>query len=65
MFGGLLTVTQTERSKAVPADVVATAKEADVTDTQIVDAAMAIASIAFTNLFNRINNTTLDFPAAD
>jgi hypothetical protein len=52
-------------SGTVPADVVAAVKEAGVTDTQIVDVTMAVASIAFTNLFNRINDTTLDFPAAD
>jgi uncharacterized peroxidase-related enzyme len=34
------------------------------TDAQIVDMTLAITSITFTNLFNRINNTTLDFPAA-
>jgi uncharacterized peroxidase-related enzyme len=56
----LLTTTGT-----VPADVVAAVQQAGVTDAQIVDVTMAIASIAFTNLFNRINDTTLDFPAAD
>jgi uncharacterized peroxidase-related enzyme len=52
-------------SGTVPADVVAAIQQAGVTDAQIVDVAMAVASIAFTNLFNRINDTTLDFPAAD
>jgi uncharacterized peroxidase-related enzyme len=52
-------------SGTVPADVVAAVKQAGVTDAQIVDVTMAVASIAFTNLFNRINDTTLDFPAAD
>jgi hypothetical protein len=36
-----------------------------VIDMAIVDVTMAIASIAFINLSNRINDTTLDFPAAD
>jgi len=49
----------------VQADVVGQVKDAGVTDPQIVDITMAVASIAFTNLFNRINDTTLDFPAAD
>lgn len=52
-------------SGTVPADVVAAVKAAGVTDAQITDTAMAIASITLTNLFNRINDTTLDFPAAD
>ncbi|MCE4547523.1 MULTISPECIES: carboxymuconolactone decarboxylase family protein [unclassified Caballeronia] len=52
-------------SGTVNADTVTAIKLAGLTDTQIVDVTMAIASIAFTNLFNRINNTTLDFPAAD
>jgi uncharacterized peroxidase-related enzyme len=52
-------------SGTVQSDVVAAVKQAGVTDAQIVDVTMAVASIAFTNLFNRINDTTLDFPAAD
>jgi uncharacterized peroxidase-related enzyme len=52
-------------SGTAPAEVVAAAKQAGVTDAQIVDTTMAVASIMFTNLFNRINDTTLDFPAAD
>jgi uncharacterized peroxidase-related enzyme len=52
-------------SGTVQTDVVTEAKQAGVTDAQIVDVTMAVASIAFTNLFNRINDTTLDFPAAD
>ncbi|WP_370687533.1 carboxymuconolactone decarboxylase family protein, partial [Paraburkholderia caledonica] len=52
-------------SGTVQTDVITEVKQAGVTDAQIVDVAMAVASIAFTNLFNRINDTTLDFPAAD
>jgi AhpD family alkylhydroperoxidase len=52
-------------SGTLSADVVAAVKQAGVTDAQIVDTTMAIASITFTNLFNQINDTTLDFPAAD
>ncbi|MDM0065355.1 carboxymuconolactone decarboxylase family protein [Variovorax sp. J31P207] len=49
----------------VQAEVVAEIKHSGVTDAQIVDVTMTVASIALTNLFNRINDTTLDFPAAD
>jgi alkylhydroperoxidase family enzyme len=38
-------------------------KQAAVSDAQIVDLTLAVARIAFTNLFNRINDTVLDFPA--
>ncbi|MCC2954357.1 carboxymuconolactone decarboxylase family protein [Massilia sp. IC2-477] len=34
-------------------------------DAQIVDIVLAITSITFTNLFNRINDTAKDFPPAD
>ena len=43
--------------------VVAAAKAGGISDAQIVDTLLAIASITFTNLFNRVNDTTLDFPA--
>ncbi len=39
-------------------------KAAGYTDAQLVDISLALAVITFTNVFNRINNTTLDFPAA-
>ena len=52
-------------SGTVPAAEVAVVRQAGITDAQLVDVTMAVASIAFTNLFNRINDTTLDFPAAD
>jgi uncharacterized peroxidase-related enzyme len=48
----------------VPGAVVIAVKEAGYTDAQIVDTLLAIASITFTNLFNRVNVTELDFPAA-
>jgi uncharacterized peroxidase-related enzyme len=50
-------------SGTVPADVVEAVKAAGVTDAQIADTTLAIAAITLTNLFNRINDTTLDFPA--
>ena len=33
-------------------------------DAQLVDISLALAVTTFTNVFNRINDTTLDFPAA-
>jgi uncharacterized peroxidase-related enzyme len=38
-------------------------KAAGYTDAQLVDISLAIAVITFTNVFNRINDTDLDFPA--
>lgn len=35
------------------------------TEAQLVDISLAIAGITFTNVFNRINDTTLDFPAVE
>jgi uncharacterized peroxidase-related enzyme len=40
-------------------------KNAGYTDAQLVDISLAIAGITFTNVFNRINDTTLDFPAVE
>lgn len=48
----------------VPAEVVEKVKAAGLSDAQIVDALLAVAAITFTNLFNRVNDTVLDFPAA-
>jgi uncharacterized peroxidase-related enzyme len=39
-------------------------RAAGYTERQVVEIALAIASITFTNLVNRVNDTTLDFPAA-
>jgi uncharacterized peroxidase-related enzyme len=49
----------------VAEDVIGAVKAAGVSDAQIVDTLLAISSITFTNLFNRVNDTTLDFPAVD
>jgi uncharacterized peroxidase-related enzyme len=38
-------------------------KAAGYTDAQLVDISLAIALTVFTNVFNRINDTVLDFPA--
>jgi uncharacterized peroxidase-related enzyme len=51
-------------SGTVPEAAVRAVQAAGVTDAQIVDVLLAIASITFTNLFNRVNDTALDFPAA-
>jgi uncharacterized peroxidase-related enzyme len=39
-------------------------KAAGYTDAQLVDISLAIALITFTNVFNRINDTAIDYPAA-
>jgi uncharacterized peroxidase-related enzyme len=39
-------------------------KAAGYTDAQLVEIALAIAIVSFTNLFNRVNDTDLDFPRA-
>jgi len=39
-------------------------RTAGYTEAQLVDISLALAVITFTNVFNRINDTTLDFPAA-
>lgn len=49
----------------VPAAVVTAVKGAGFTDAQIVDGLLTMSSINFTNLLNRVNDTALDFPAAD
>jgi alkylhydroperoxidase family enzyme len=38
-------------------------KAAGYTEQQLVDISLAIAVITFTNIFNRINNTELDYSA--
>ena len=38
-------------------------RAAGYTERQLIDVALAVSSITFTNLVNRINDTTLDFPA--
>ena len=48
----------------VPTEVVDAVRGAGYTDAQIVDVMLAVTSITFTNLFNRVNATVLDFPPA-
>lgn len=40
-------------------------RAAGFTDTQLAEIALAIAVITFTNVFNRINDTDVDFPRVD
>lgn len=48
----------------LPEAEVSAIREAGYTERQIVEISLAVTSITFTNLVNRINDTTLDFPAA-
>lgn len=56
----LLVLTAGEISEADFAAI----RAAGYTDAQLVDISLALAVITFTNAFNRINDTTLDVPAA-
>lgn len=49
----------------VPAEAVAAVREAGYDDRQIVEAIQTISAILFTNMLNRVNDTTLDFPAVN
>jgi uncharacterized peroxidase-related enzyme len=52
-----------ETSGTISADEFAAIKAAGYTDVQLVEISLALTVISFTNLFNRINDTTVDFPA--
>ncbi len=47
----------------VAASELAAVREAGYTEQQVIEVCLAVASITFTNLVNRVNDTTLDFPA--
>ncbi|WP_250526835.1 carboxymuconolactone decarboxylase family protein [Caballeronia sp. GAWG2-1] len=47
----------------VKAEVLDAVRAAGYSDAQVIDALFAASVINFTNLFNRVNDTTLDFPA--
>jgi uncharacterized peroxidase-related enzyme len=47
----------------VPVDAVDAILAAGYTERQLIEINLAIASITFTNLVNRVNDTVLDFPA--
>lgn len=46
-------------------ELVTAVKAAGYSDAQIIDTLLAVSSITFTNLVNRVNDTVLDFPVAD
>ena len=52
-------------SGTLPEEKLAAIRAVGYNDAQITDIALAMAAINLTNLFNRINDTALDFPAAD
>ncbi|MGF6723226.1 putative peroxidase-related enzyme [Paraburkholderia sp. GAS41] len=47
----------------VPVEDVNAVRDAGYSEQQLIEVSLAIASITFTNLVNRINDTTVDFPA--
>ena len=51
-------------SGTVSDDDFAAIKAAGYSDAQLVDISLAFATTVFTNVFNRINDTDIDFPAA-
>jgi uncharacterized peroxidase-related enzyme len=52
-------------SGTISADEFTAIKAAGYTDQQLVEISLAIAVTVFTNVFNRINDTAVDFPAVD
>jgi uncharacterized peroxidase-related enzyme len=55
--------TLAETSGTVSDDDFTAIKAAGYTDAQLVDISLAFATIVFTNVFNRINDTEIDYPA--
>ncbi|RDI98810.1 carboxymuconolactone decarboxylase family protein [Dyella solisilvae] len=51
-------------SGTLPAAAVEELCAAGYTDTQVIEAVMAVSAILFTNMVNRVNDTVLDFPKA-
>jgi uncharacterized peroxidase-related enzyme len=54
-----------EGSGTLPAHALAAIQAAGYSDAQIVDIVLAMTAITLTNLFNRVNDTAIDFPPAD
>lgn len=52
-------------SGTIAADEFAAIKAAGYTDQQLAEIGLAIAVIVFTNVFNRINDTDVDFPSVE
>jgi uncharacterized peroxidase-related enzyme len=59
-----LAVLLVKTSGTVPAEVVENLRSVGYSDRQIVESILAISAILFTNMLNRVNDTTLDFPKA-
>ncbi|NUR11086.1 MAG: carboxymuconolactone decarboxylase family protein [Bradyrhizobium sp.] len=55
--------TLTQTSGTVSDDEFAAIKAAGYSDAQLVEISLAFATTVFTNVFNRINDTEIDFPA--
>jgi len=54
-----------QESGTLPADAVSDIRAAGYSEAQLVAISLAIALTMFTNTFNRINDTDVDFPAVD
>ena len=52
-------------SGTIEAGEVTAIRAAGYTDQQLVEISLAIATTTFTNVFNRINDTAIDFPAVN
>ncbi|MEO9115795.1 MAG: carboxymuconolactone decarboxylase family protein [Gemmatimonadaceae bacterium] len=52
-------------SNTLPVHAVDSVKKAGYSDRQIIEIILAVSSILFTNMFNRVNDTVLDFPSPD
>lgn len=52
-------------SGTIDASEVTAIREAGYTEEQLVEISLAIATTTFTNVFNRINDTAIDFPAVN
>lgn len=55
--------TLAETSGTISDEAFAAVKDAGYSDAELVDVSLAFATTAFTNVFNRINDTKIDFPA--
>lgn len=57
-------VTLVTTTNTLSAESVDSVKKAGYNDRQIVESIFAVSAILFTNMFNRVNDTVLDFPKA-
>ncbi len=58
-------ITLVSTANTLPAEAVERVKKVGYSDRQIIEIILAVSSILFTNMFNRVNDTTLDFPKVD